>query len=342
MTEQSTTTQMKKSKLKFKMQAVLLGAVSLTLGDKAIAAAYSLTNGPGDGSVSVGVDGFGAFGSSIGADASNAVYDPVGGAPPAAGTTFESGVAIRMGSSGARTFLTSGAIGSSGGLTNPTVTGTTTSGSSSFSFGGLSFTLTQTLSPLFTGLTQTGTYLTQSYSITNPGAITLDFEMVRYLDGDLLFDGSLTDGGGRLFAGSTEVLFEIDSATGAGTATTFVGITAEGGTIPVAGRYEIDSFSGLRSRIISGTALDNTVTGDAGDADQFIDAGGGYDVTLALNNVFSLAPGASTTYTTTTIFGAGAPEDVRPPTVPEGGASMALLGLGLAGIGWYHRRLKKA
>lgn len=97
--------------------------------------------------------------------------------------------------------------------------------------------------------------------------------LVRYLDGDLLFDGSFGgDGGGRLFSGPTEVLFETDSATGSATSTTFVGITAEGGTIPGTGRYEVDSFAGLRGRIIAGTALDDTVTGDGGNADQFIDA----------------------------------------------------------------------
>ncbi|MFM7786816.1 MAG: hypothetical protein ACKO90_01055, partial [Microcystis panniformis] len=51
-------------------------------------------------------------------------------------------------------------------------------------------------------------------------------------------------------------------------------------------------------------------------SDQFIDAGSEYDVALALRNVFSLAPGQSTTYTTITRFGSGeaAQLDITPPT----------------------------
>jgi hypothetical protein len=306
----------------------LAGCIAVALGfsltSQTVAAPFVLNNGPGDGSVNVGVDGFGAFGSSIGPDSTNAVYDPVGAGGPA-GTSFESGVAIRFGGAGGRSFLTSGDIGGSGGLLNPAVLG----GASTFTSGPLSFSLQQTLVPLFTGMTQTGSQLIQTYTITNTGGAVSDFELVRYLDGDLGFDGSLIDGGGRLFAGPTEVLFETDSATGTATSTTFVGITAEGGTIPVANRYEIDSFAGLRSRIIAGNALDDTVTGDGGDPDQFIDAGGGYDVTLALRNLFSIAPGGSSVYTTNTIFGSGAPDTVT-PVIPE--PATCLFGLALAGV----------
>jgi len=278
---------------------------------------FSLNNGPGDGTLLVGVDGFGAFGLSSGSHTTNAFYDPVGPGGSAS-TTFESAIAIRFDTtSGARSFLASGLIGSSGGLSNPTVTGSSTSGSSTFSNGGLSFSLVQTLAPTFTGSSQTGTILTQTYTITNTGSTTTSFEIVRYLDGDLRFDGSLIDGGGRLFVGETEILFETDSATGSSTSTTFVGITGEGGTEPVLNRFEIDSWSGLLSRIISGTALDNIIKGD-GDADQFIDAGAGYDVTLALRNTFSLGAEGSEVYVTKTIFGSGAPEDIQTSS-PVGG-----------------------
>jgi hypothetical protein len=185
--------------------------------------------------------------------------------------------------------------------------------------------------------------LTQTYVITNPGAATTNFELLRYVDGDLLFDGSVVDGGGRLAAGPSEVLFQIDGATGSSTATTFLGITAEGGTIPSSGRYEIDSYSALCMRIVAGMSLGDSVTGDGGDADQFIDAG--YDVTLALNNTFALDPGASATYRTTTTFGSGIPERITQTTVPEAGgllipfaAVVGILGFANALAGRKNRR----
>jgi len=296
--------------------SIILGIAILGLfgfSQSAFAAPYMLDNGPGDGTLMVGVDGFGAFGLSAGTDSTNAFYDPVGATGPTE-TTFESAIAIRTDiTTGARSFLASGFIGSSGGLTNPTVTGSLTSGSSTFSNSGLSFTLIQTLAPTFTGSSQTGTILTQTYTITS----SVPFEIVRYIDGDLRFDTSITDGGGRLILGDgTEVLFETDSATGSSITTTFVGITGEGGTEPASNRYEIDSFSGLRTRIISGDALDNTITGDVDiPKDQFIDAGAGYDVTLALRNEF---PSGTSVYVTKTLFGSGAPEDVQTSS-PIGG-----------------------
>lgn len=315
--------------------SIILGISILGLigfSQSAFAAPYILDNGPGDGTLNVGVDGFGAFGLASGSDTTDAFYDPVGGVGSSE-TTFESAIAIRTDlAMGTRDFLASGFIGSSGGLVNPTVTGSSTSGTSSFSNGGLDFTLEQTLSPTFTGPMQTGTVLTQTYTITS----NVPFEIVRYLDGDLRFDGSLMDGGGRLILGDgTEVLFETDSATGSSDDTTFVGITGEGGIIPITNRYEIDSFDGLRSGIISGSDLDDIITGDTGDADEFIDAGNGYDVTLAIRNTFQ--PG-TTVYVTKTIFGSGAPEDIV--ITPVGGNiipidSMALMISGFQSISFW-------
>jgi hypothetical protein len=67
----------------------------------------------------------------------------------------------------------------------------------------------------------------------------------------------------------------------------------------------------LRSSIIAGTALDDTILGDQ-DGDQFIDTAP-YDLALALRNTFSLLPGQSTEYTTTTIFGTLPPNEVVVP-----------------------------
>lgn len=293
------------------------------------AAAFTLTTGVGDGGVTVGVDAFGSFGSDVtGSGTSDAFYNPVGLAP-VGGTTFESGVAIRLGPSGTRRFLTSGSIGGpGGGAVTTAISGTSTSATSAFGFSGLNFSLTQTVQTLLSGGVQTGSRLIQSYTITNSTATALDFELIRYFDGDILFNGSRFDGGGRLLTSGQEVLFETDSATGASDSTTFVGIAANGGTT---GGFEIDFFDDLRTRIIAGNALDNTITGDSNN-DGFVDAGGGYDVTLALARLLSLGAGESTTYTTTTFFGSGAPEDIPTPPDPTPVPTPALLP-GLIGMG---------
>ena len=81
----------------------------------------------------------------------------------------------------------------------------------------------------------------------------------------------------------------------------------------------------------SGGTLNDGIQGDSADADQFIDAGNGYDVTLALRNVFEIGAFGTATYTTHTIFGVEAPDDVEEPNpVPEpatvlGGAALAAL-----------------
>ncbi len=270
---------------------------------------HALSTGSGDGSVNLDVDGYGAFGGAVGGVAGQAIYDPIGSIGPSS-TTFESGVAVRVGSSGSRQFLTSGSIGSSGGLPEPTVTGSLTSAISNFSLGQLNVQLTQTVAPtLDDNSVQTGSILVQSYLIQNTSSSSQHFEVIRYIDGDLFFDGTLVDGGGRIVVSGTEILFETDAGGTGSTDTTFLGIDANGGTIPANNRFEIDAYSGLESRIIAGSALDASITGDT-NGDGFVDAGNEYDVTLALLNVFDLAPGVSATYTTRTVFGSGTPEDV--------------------------------
>lgn len=253
-----------------------------------------LSTSAGDGNLTVTVNADGSFFS--------ALYDPIGDIPQA-DTTFQSEVAIRTGDSGPRTFLSG-----SGNL--DFTSSSQTSADSTFNIQGLDFQLTQSVSETFQDSDRTGSLLTQTYNIANSSTESVTFELIRYLDGDLFFDGSLIDGGGLLMRGQQEILFETDSAGEPDTSTTFVGITAEGGITNLPGRLEIDSFAGLRSRILAGDSLDDLITGDGADPDEFIDAGAGYDITLALRNVFILDPGQSTIYTTNTIFGSGAPEDV--------------------------------
>ena len=319
--------------------ATFMAAIS-----SAFASPFTLTNGTGDGSLSVGVDGFGSFGTFVGPDSADAVYNPLFsftyGDPMAVSTTYQSGIAF--GTGGTRTFLTSGAIANSGGLVNPMVTGSPTSGNSMFSFGGLSFTLTQSLTTL-----TAGTRLDQVYSITNPGSSTANFDLTRYFDGDLRYapgQNIINNEGGRLFLNGTEVLFETASYSlfnPPGDAS-FVGISATGGTIPTTGRYAVSEIEPtptppfiLSYSIVNGDALSDSIVRDI-DGDQISD----YlvDVNLALNNQFSLAPGATTIYTTSTIFGGGTPVK---NTIPEP-ATLVLMGFGLACLGFSRKRKKSS
>ncbi|HID23535.1 MAG TPA: hypothetical protein EYP14_14215, partial [Planctomycetaceae bacterium] len=260
-----------------------------------------LNNGPGDGSVDVLLYADGNF--------SGATYDPVGPTPPPATTVYESSLYFRNNTAdptGQRQILDSGSATIFTDPAQPMVAWST------FSVGGLQVELAQMLVPLNSRDGQIGSLLAQTYRLTNSGSTNLDFELVRYMDGDLFFDRSLVDGGGRLISQfGEEILFETDAGGTGQTDTTFLGITGRGGTAPTSNRYEIDEYPGLGSRIAAGTSLDDTITGD-GDGDGFIDPGNEYDVVLALRNIFSLAPGSSAVYTTHTLWGSGAP-DIEPP-----------------------------
>ncbi len=296
------------------------------------AMAQTLSTGTGDGQVTVSVTGTGAFGSSA-SGGSDAFYNPVG-AVGLAGTTYESYL-----------YLRTGAVGSafSGGRTNlnsisaTTSSSTSTATSSFFNSGALLFNLTQSVQNLIDNANnQTGSLLTQTYTITNTGTTALALELTRYFDGDLLFDGSLTDGGGRLVQGGREILFELDSATGASTGTTFVGIYNEGGT---AAGYQILGYAALLNNLNSGVALNNTIQGDTNN-DGFIDSG--YDVTLALARTQTIEAGQTFTFTMGTIWGSGAPgQIVIPPSgVPEP-ATWAMLMMGFGAVGYSLRRRPK-
>jgi predicted nucleic acid-binding Zn ribbon protein len=259
----------------------------------------------GDGGLTVGVSSTGAFGSNTGVTgASDAQYDPIG-IQGVGDTTYQSDLAFRIGSTGARQFLSSLATNAVLGSSTGTVT------NSSFIASGLKFELVQAVDDLKKDGQRTGSSLSQTYKITNPTSQAISFELVRYFDGDLLFDGSLADKGGKVTRNGQDILFETDSGDDASAPTTFVGITAKGGTDIASNRLEIGAFSSLRSRILSGNPLSDLIQGDT-NGDSFID-GAAYDVTPAFRNVFEVAAGQSTTYVTETIFGSGAPNQVVLP-----------------------------
>ena len=289
-----------------------------------LATLHTLTTGVGEGDVTVTVDGYGAFGSDLFGSENEAFFNPVGQIETA-GTTFESAVALSSGNNGF-SFLSTEPLGPRGDGPNepgeevdPEPVGDDNRADSSFIIRGLQFELTQTVSPVFNGSLRVGARLTQQYVITNVSEVPASFDLIRYLDGDLLFDGSIGDGGGRIETGDTEALFETDAGGTASTSTTFMGITTSGGLQPTEHRFEIDQFPLTLFKILgqSGAQLSDTVVGDLIDDDGFIDPGMEYDVTLALRNVFLLEPGASETYTTETTFGSGRPQEAVEPDMGD-------------------------
>ena len=291
------------------------GNYNLNINVSAFGPSATLATAPGDGSVSVKLDAFGSFGRTIGGSTSDAFYDPVGSLTQS-GTVARSGVAIRFGDTGGRAVLSTGTISGSGNLSNGVFTSVSSSSlQSSFTYNGLSFSLDQRVSDLFDPTNaRTGSQLTQTYTITNPGSTVVNFELIRYVDGDLFFDGTQDDRGGYLFREGKDVLFETDSSGSPFDRTTFLGIASVGGNA-LPGYYEIDQYLGLRDRIVSGVALDNIITGDGDDADNFVDAAP-YDLALALGRGFVLNPGQSATYTNFTIFGDGKPAEISVNIAP--------------------------
>ena len=276
-----------------------------------------MNTGAGDASLLITVDGYGAFGSVVDDFTADAIYDPVGPTPSET-SVFESGIAIRANqASGTRTWYSTSSIGM-GQLPSIPVNGNSTSATSSFTTGlGLSAALGQTVSKVFDeNNAWVGSKLTQTYTLTNTTASAMNFEVVRYMDADLIYSGTglSDDGGGYLLVGNTEYLFETETATGASASNTFVGITSTGGTINANNRWMIDNYSDLRTLVGNGGALNQTIQGDGPDADLFVDAGPGYDVTLAMRNLYSAGAGQTVTYVTTTTWGSLAPENIPEPT----------------------------
>lgn len=248
------------------------------------ASPVTLSNGSGDRSLSVTVDGYGSFGSST--PAGDAIYDPIGATGPS-GTVYESAVYLTAN----QRFLTTDSFGGLSPVPFTNVTSTTAQ--SSFPAGGLNVTLTQSVER-----TSSGSLLTQAYQFTNPQSGPLSFTVVRFVDGDLRFDGSIDDAGAVSPDGRS--LSEFDAGDNPGAASTFVGISDSGGTPagftvqPYQFDDDIDAANGIPTATLNQIANDNN-------GDRITDFG--YDVTLSLASSFTVNPSQSVTYTTITRFG---------------------------------------
>lgn len=271
----------------------------------------TLTNGTGDGDVSVGgIDAAGDFGS-------NVTFDPIGTVfGSQGGVNFNSDLYLRVGTTGARNVLGS----------NATIAGSMTEANSTFSDSGLDFALVQTVGILNDGAgVRIGSQLTQTYTITNPGSTTLDFELVRYNEAHAFtFGNAGNDGGGVVqSANGVDVYFE-SAGVLSSTPTPFIGITGIGGTEPVTNRFEYGPFASVFPTISSGGALSDSFNNNGNadtDGDGLVD-NPPFDAEVAVRNTFSLAAGATAVYTTHTLFGslvAGIPNS--PPVAVDDSVS---------------------
>jgi hypothetical protein len=300
-------------------------AASLCLASLPAAAQLTrLGTSPGDGSVQFEVDAYGSFGYHASGAGPNgrgdSIYDPVGAVGPSS-TTWESAVYFRQPPGSA--FLTTGLVGEgvrSGQLPDPGfLSSDGTTAVSAFTHAGLEWQLTQTVQDLVVGAQRVGTLLLQEHVIRNPGPASVAFDLVRYYEGDLFLGAGagVPDGGGHMFIGMEELVFETDLAGEPASSTNLVGITACGGSLPAVGRYEVNQWPAFPQRMTADQPLGDVVFRDGVDPDEFVDGGLDYDVGIALANQFALFPGEVVLYVTTTAFGSLPPEDVT------GGCSLA-------------------
>ena len=289
---------------------------------------HTLTTGDGEGDVTIRVDSFGRFGDDPDDPFGiQAIFNPVGPLDPAS-VVFESFLAIRSDVDNA--FESIDPDNPSTAVLEP-VSGTPLNAASGFVIGPFNVDLDQAVAASFDDAgSRIGAELTQTYRFTNTATTPLTLDLVRYLDPDILFDGSLLDGGGVLFAADgSPILFGTDIAGGPTTVTPFVGLTSSGGEALFDDRYDVDRVELLRSRLFEeDTPLRNRVSGDS-NGDRFVDSGNAYDVALALREWFTVAPGQSVTYVTNTFFGTR-PDSIAPPADLTGSVFCDFDGDGIA------------
>jgi len=191
----------------------------------------TLTNGPGNGSINVTVDGYGSYGS---LSSRNLMYDDLGANGPR-GTAFHSATMFRAPTLGfSQWLLTTPLAGVQPLSPIPIAAGNV----STWNLSGFQFRLTQTLRPV----DRDGSTLQQVYEITNQTGAPQELQMIRYLDPDVW--GTIFDDGVGVTdqyydgASNQHMIFAYDQTGGLNCDTTrpVVAITAEGrdaGGMPV-------------------------------------------------------------------------------------------------------------
>ncbi len=260
----------------------------LTTGDPAL----------DDGALTVGVDALGAFGSAV--TFSDARWNPPGPLDEA-GTVYSSNIYLEhLGD-----LLSDCAFGDFEVISqSPSELVTRTD------VGDLVIELTQTVTA-----TAEGAALTQTYTLSNVSATDITTSLVRHIDGDLLFDGTLIDGAAASADGS--VLYEFDSSDDPNAPSTFVGISGALAGDSVPDRWTIQEFDYRPTITGNGgiPAADDAAVLNDSDGDRIVDTP--YDVTLSQQWDVTVAAGASSEFVTVTTFGEQTPN--RPPVADPGG-----------------------
>ena len=267
----------------------------------------TLSNGTGEGDVSIsGIDAAGDFGFGF------ETFNPISPLIPATNFVIgNSDVFLRVGSGGQRTQLFSG----------NTISGSPTELLSNFTSSGLDFDLIQTVDVLndFDGI-RIGSQITQTYTITNTTTATLTFELVRFNNAFMFaFSGAGDDGGGVFRdPNGVEVYFESAGVVTPGNPVTFIGITGIGGDTVSTNRFEFGPSGSTVGTIQSGAALSDSFNNFFGpadlDGDGFVDQPN-FNSEVAVRNLFTLAPGATTDYTTHTLFGTAELQGTNEPPI---------------------------
>jgi hypothetical protein len=285
------------------------GTMVVTIAVQCDPVTAALSNGDiatQDGALRVTVDALGAFGSAVqwGGPAEFNPPGPIG----SASTTFTSNL---YASAPDRLLNHDCADG-------PTdvISQTATSFVTRQTIGGLELNVAQNLAPIQDSSSST---LTQTFTIRNvsPDPIPA-LALVRHIDGDLLFDGTLVDGGGASADGSS--LFEFDSSDDPANPSTFVGITGALGGDPSPDRWTIQPYN-YQGVLVANDGIPDTDDGvvhNDTDDDRIVDTP--FDVTLSQQWNAALAPGASVVFTTATRFGQR-PPNVNPDAVDDTGTT---------------------
>ncbi len=251
----------------------------------------TLTNGTGDGHLTVKVDGYGSFGSTT--PAGDVSYDPVGPIGPS-GAVWESAVLF----SPTKRFLSTSGMHVGTALppveitqVNPRVA------TSSFTEGGFAFTLRQEVQ----APSGNGSTLVQTYRITNNTGASKVVSLSRYLEGDLYFVGSFGNDFGGVSA-DRKTVFQFDTGDDPNAPTTFVGITSTGGT---SAGYAVWPYRFTGATVANGKIqpeIRNKIYQDA-DNDRITDTG--FDAGIIQQNNVTIPAGATVSYVTRTRFGSG-------------------------------------